>query len=246
MRIQPKSENAMTRKYVSFDIETAKILPQQTRDIHAFRPLGITCAAAVAQDRESPFLFSSKTASGAYAPRMTSEDMSRMIDFLLEQMAAGYTVLTHNGLGFDFDILAEETGRVVDCSTIALDHVDTMFHFFCRKGFAVSLKAAAQALGISKTEDEGGAIAPVLWQQGEHDRVLRYVANDCRVALEIAVTSERQGRLKWVTKKGVTNELPLRDGWLKVKDAMKLGLPDTSWQDNPWAREKFTGWLVSG
>jgi hypothetical protein len=235
----------MTRKYLSFDIETARILPQQTRDIHAFRPLGITCAAAVAQDREEPFLFFSKTVSGEYAPRMTSDDMSRMVDFLLEQMATGYTVLTHNGLGFDFDILAEETGRTVDCSALALDHVDTMFHFFCRKGFAVSLKAVAQALGIAKTEDAGGAIAPVLWQQGEHERVLRYVANDCQMALEIAVASERQGRLKWVTKKGVTSELPLRDGWLKVKDAMRLDLPDTSWLDNPWPREKFTGWLTN-
>jgi hypothetical protein len=235
----------MTRKYLSFDIETARILPRQTRDIHAFRPLGITCAAAVAQDREEPFLFFSKTVSGEYAPRMTSDDMSRMVDFLLEQMATGYTVLTHNGLGFDFDILAEETGRTVDCSALALDHVDTMFHFFCRKGFAVSLKAVAQALGIAKTEDAGGAIAPVLWQQGEHERVLRYVVNDCQMALEIAVASERQGRLKWVTKKGVTSELPLRDGWLKVKDAMRLDLPDTSWLDNPWPREKFTGWLTN-
>ncbi len=236
----------MIRRYLSFDIETAKILPQQARDIHAFRPLGITCAAAVAQDQEKPFLFFSKTATGEYAPQMTPVDLGIMIDFLLEQTAAGYTVLTHNGLGFDFDILAEETGRVVDCSAIALDHVDTMFHFFCHKGFAVSLKAVSQALGIAKTEEEGGAIAPVLWQRGEHERVLRYVANDCHMALEIAVASERQGRLKWVTKKGVTSELPLKDGWLKVKDAMRLNIPDSSWMDNPWPREKFMGWLTKG
>ena len=61
-----------------------------------------------------------KIALGEYAPRMTSDDMGRMVDFLLEQMAAGYTVLTHNGLGFDFDFLAEETGRTVDCSALAL------------------------------------------------------------------------------------------------------------------------------
>ena len=234
----------MTRKYLSFDIETAKILPQQTRDIHAFRPLGITCAAAVAHDLEKPFLFFSKTDSGDYAPRMTPADLGQMIDFLMEQMAAGYTVLTHNGLGFDFDILAEETGRLADCSAIAMNHVDTMFHFFCHKGFAVSLKAVAQALGIAKTEEEGGAIAPVLWDRGEHERVLRYVANDCQMALEIAVVSERQGRLKWVTKKGVTSELHLKGGWMTVKDAMRLDLPDTSWLENPWPREKFTGWVT--
>lgn len=234
----------MTRKYLSFDIETAKILPQQTRDLQACRPLGITCAAALAQDRDEPFLFFSKTSSGEYAPRMSPADLGRMIDFLLEQMAAGYTILTHNGLGFDFDILAEESGRHADCAAIALAHVDTMFHFFCHKGFAVSLKAAAQALGIAKTEEAGGAIAPQLWQDKEYERVLRYVANDCRMALRIALASEQGKRLQWVTRKGTTSALPLREGWLRVKDAMELKLPDTSWLDTPWPREKFTGWLT--
>ncbi|WP_153306974.1 hypothetical protein [Desulfonatronum thioautotrophicum] len=48
------------------------------------------------------------------------------------------------------------------------------------------------------------------------------------------MNSERQGRVKRVTKKGMTRELPLREGWLKVKDAMRSGLPDTSWLDNLW------------
>lgn len=35
----------MTRNYISFDIETAKIIPGQVRDLKAHRPLGIACDA---------------------------------------------------------------------------------------------------------------------------------------------------------------------------------------------------------
>ena len=35
----------MDRKYLVFDIETAKVLPDGEQDIKAHRPLGIACAA---------------------------------------------------------------------------------------------------------------------------------------------------------------------------------------------------------
>jgi hypothetical protein len=37
--------------------------------------------------------------------------------------------------------------------------------------------------------------------------------------------------------------MALPGGWLTVEAAGKLPLPDTSWMDEPWAREKFTGWM---
>jgi len=37
----------MTRRYLAFDMETAKVLPPDVTDVLAHRPLGITCAAAV-------------------------------------------------------------------------------------------------------------------------------------------------------------------------------------------------------
>ena len=37
--------------------------------------------------------------------------------------------------------------------------------------------------------------------------------------------------------------MTLREGWLTVEEALRLPLPDTSWMDEPWPREKFTGWM---
>lgn len=38
------------RKYLAFDIEIAKVIPEEETDWIAHRPLGITCAAAMASD----------------------------------------------------------------------------------------------------------------------------------------------------------------------------------------------------
>jgi hypothetical protein len=37
--------------------------------------------------------------------------------------------------------------------------------------------------------------------------------------------------------------MPLPRGWLTVREAMRLPLPDTSWMPRPISRRRFTGWL---
>ena len=51
-------------------------------------------------------------------------------------------------LGFDFDILAEESGMLDDCRRLARDHVDMMFHVVCQLGFGVSLDSAARGMAF--------------------------------------------------------------------------------------------------
>lgn len=232
----------MKQKYLAFDIETAKILPENAGDLHSHRPLGITCAAIWAGDENEPHLFYSTKEDGSPSARMSKNDLSEFVDFLLSRRA-NYTIVTHNGLGFDFDILAEESGRMEDCKDLALTHVDMMFHVFCKKGFGVSLNAAAKAMGKSKPEGMSGSLAPRLWKEGEHRKVLDYVAHDCRLTLDVAEKSEVKGSFKWITQKGKRAFLPLPSGWLPVDEAIKLPLPDTSWMDNPWPRSKLSGWL---
>ena len=41
----------MSRKYLAFDLETAKLLPGLSGDLKAHRPLGITCAATLTQEQ---------------------------------------------------------------------------------------------------------------------------------------------------------------------------------------------------
>lgn len=233
----------MRKKYCGFDIETAKILPDDFGDLHDHRPLGISCAAIWCEDKNQAEVFYSKDTNGDAAEQMSVSDLSNFVDVLIEKTNLGYDIVTHNGLGFDFDILAEESKRYDDCKELALNHIDMMFHFFCGKGFVIGLNAAAKSIGISKPADVDGSIAPHLWKQGKYQTVLDYVAQDCRLTLDVALTSEKNQKITWVTRKGSIAYFSIPNGWLNVKAAMNLPLPDTSWMDNAWKRSKFTAWL---
>ena len=173
---------------------------------------------------------------------MTAEDLTACVEHLKRKSDAGYTIITHNGLGFDFVILAEESGQLDDCRELAMGHVDMMFHFFCGKGFRIGLNAAAKAIGISKPANVDGSVAPRLWKDGDCQTVLDYVAQDCRLTLDVAEASEKAKKLSWITGRGTTSYFELPVGWLTVEEASKLPLPDTSWMDNPWPRSKFMEW----
>lgn len=233
----------MPKKYCGFDIETAKILPEDFGDLHDHRPLGISCVALWDEDKDQAEVYYSKDSHGNAAGKMSIDDLSKFVDILLEKTKQGYTLVTHNGLGFDFDILAEESGRFDDCRDLALDHIDMMFHFFCGKGFPIGLNAAAKSIGISKPADIDGAVAPQLWKDGQYQQVLDYVSQDCRLTLDIAKASAENKKITWLTKKGSTAYFSLPNGWLSVKESMHLPLPDTSWMDNAWERSKFSAWL---
>lgn len=233
----------MSHKYLAFDIETAKMLPENVSDLNSHRPLGITCSAIWCTDENKPEVFYSTASDGSPAPQMSKQDLTSLIKYLEKKVDSGYTIITHNGLGFDFDILAEESGLYSACRNLAIQHVDMMFHFFCGKGFPISLNAAAEAIGLSKPTDINGAVAPSLWKEKEYQAVLDYVSQDCRLTLDIAETSEQNSRISWITQRGKRSYFELPSGWLTVEQASELPLPDTSWMDNPWPRSKFTKWL---
>ncbi len=235
----------MKRKYLAFDIEIAQELPEGEQDWKAHRPLGITCAATLAGDTNELVLWHSLTGDHP-ADRMSRPDITRLVDYLTVQASNGYTILTWNGLGFDFDILAEESGMFAECKRLAfeMDHVDMMFHVFCKLGYPVGLDRAAKGMGLAgKIEGMNGALAPRLWAEGKHQHVLDYVAQDVRTTLELAHTSNHRGYLRWITRRGSGKKMPLPSGWLTVREALALPEPDTSWMSNPWPRSKFTGWM---
>src|SRR5579862_2599929 len=101
------------RRYLAFDIETAKELPGDFALWRNHRPLGICCAATCASDGE-PKLWHSKTNAGKPAGRMTPTDAKQLVDYLRDSISQGYTILTWNGASFDFDVLAEESGSLED------------------------------------------------------------------------------------------------------------------------------------
>jgi len=229
--------------YLAFDLEISKSIPDNFGDWRRFRPLGISCAATLASDGSLTHWYSQDEAGG-YAARMSRADAHRLVGHLQEAVLSGNRVLTWNGLGFDFDILAEESGEFVACRELALEHVDMMFHVFCLAGHPLGLDKAASGSGVKgKPAGMSGALAPLLWQQGEYQQVLDYVAQDVRTTLELAQAVERTRRLRWVSQSGRRQELYLPEGWLSVRQAMLLPEPVTSHLRSPWKRSRFTGWL---
>jgi len=229
----------MQRKYLAFDIETAKVMPEGEPNWRSCRPLGIACAATLLSDTDKVILW-----HGAASDRMSEEEASGLVEYLREQAGRGYTIATWNGMGFDFDILAEESGMLAECRELAVNQVDMMFHILCRLGYGVSLDAAARGMGLpGKPEGMNGAMAPVLWAEGKREAVLDYVAQDVRTTAELATQCEACGALRWITKSGRARRMMLPEGWLTAEEAEELPQPNTSWMTDPWVRADFTAWL---
>jgi len=236
----------MARRLLAFDIETAKEIPGEDFNWRPHRPLGIACAATLASDSSEVRLWHGITKDGTPDRQMTRADAEVLVQYLAKMAADGFTILTWNGLGFDFDVLAEESGGHASCKACALAHVDMMFHIVCSLGYPVSLELAARGMGLpGKPPGMSGIKAPQLWAQGRHQEVLDYVAQDVRTVIAIALAAEKRRRFDWITRKGTKSTMALPKGWLSVREALLLPEPDTSWMTRPLKRQHFMGWITS-
>jgi hypothetical protein len=175
---------------------------------------------------------------------MRREEAAELAAYLVSMAERGYSILTWNGLSFDFDVLAEESGMLRECRALALGHVDMMFHLFCRLGHFVGLEAAARGTGLAgKPKGIRGVMAPAMWAAGKHQEILDYAAQDSRITLELATRCEQEASFRWVTRRGDVRRIDLPGGWLTVESAIELPEPDTSWMSNPVSRSHFTKWL---
>jgi hypothetical protein len=162
-----------TRRYLAFDIETAAT-NEDGSDWRSCRPLGISCAATLLGDSQQPTLWHGGDRVNPN-DRMSQEEAAALVRYLEDQVARGFTLLTWNGLGFDLDILAEESGMLSECRQLAASHIDMMFHVFCELGHGVGLDAAVRGMGLAgKLEGMKGADAPVLWAEGKREEVLHW------------------------------------------------------------------------
>lgn len=249
-------------KYLAFDLEVCKELPED-EDWEQYRPLGISCAATLRSGDPRPLKWFPNMSRGRPDKgAMSKPELHKLIDYMDEQASYGFIPLTWNGLKFDFDVLAEESEDKVSCRKLALNHVDMMFHFFCLKGYPLSLKAASEGMKLEgKTEGMSGALAPVLWA-GNKERlrelgstqvsltpqemktlVLEYVGQDVIATLRLAEAIDKAKRLNWTSKKGRPNSAVFPDGFLTVSQALKLPEPDNSWMSDPIKREEFHQWI---
>lgn len=230
----------MTQKWLAFDLEIYKEIPEGETDWKAHRPLGVSCAATLLSDEPQPVLWHAADKSRP----MNAAELDELVLYMWKRVAVGYTIVTHNGASFDWHILAAESNSFADCVTLAMNHhIDTMLHFFCIKGYPIGLDAIAKGLGLpGKTEGMDGAKAPQMWQAGEYDKVLEYVGQDVITTLRVAERVERQGGFTWTSKTGRLNSIKIPK-WLTVTKALQLPEPDIGWMSDPWPRSKFTEWM---
>ncbi len=82
----------MVRKYVAFDIETAADIPGPEFNWRDHRPLGITCAAALASDVAEPIIWHGKSPDGNPAKQISRAEAHKVADHLVEMARRGYTL----------------------------------------------------------------------------------------------------------------------------------------------------------
>ena len=243
--------------FLAFDMEIAKPVPDGG-DLLAHRP-GIACAALATEgETETVVMFDPAAMPDLFDAAtkvMTQAGATRVLHALDAAVGRGHTLVTWNGAGFDFRLLADETGRHADCARLALESVDMMFQVLCERGHPLSLDSALKGASLPAKVGQvtlangqvvqiNGADAPRYWQEGEYAAVMHYCAADAKRTLDLAVACQRSRRLAWISQKGRPNDMYLRTGWLTVEQCLALPLPDTSWMTRPIAREDVLKWTT--
>ncbi len=234
-------------KLAAFDLEIAKALPDESTDWHAHGPLGIGCAAIALNDPLEVEVHYNQ-------PQLSRRQAEKLVERLVQIEKEGYTLITWNGCSFDFRVLAEESGRVEQCTRLALSHVDLMLYVTFSLGWYLGLDSALAGASLSGkkkaiTLSDGtqitnmdGSKAPELWQRGEIEAVIEYLKEDVRQELALAEWVARRGEIRWTSRSGrpwrlSAPHLPT------VRECLSLPEPDTSWMSDPPRRERFTEWF---
>lgn len=244
---------------LAFDMEIATPVADET-DLLASRP-GIACAAFIREGDTRPLvLFDPATSPDLFVPAtkaLAREGATRILDELIAADDRGDTIVTWNGAGFDFRLLADETGRHADCARLARHSVDMMFQILCERGHPLALDTALGGMGLpskvhtvtladGRTVEVDGRLAPQLWQAGEHEAVMIYCGGDVAGTLALALACRDRKRLTWISRAGKTNHMKLGPRWLTVDECLALPRPDTSWMTNPLRPEDVVAWMTTG
>lgn len=224
------------KKWAAFDLEIVKQIPDGLDDWWSIAPLGISCAAVALSDSPHCFIWHRDNELGMQGSRALVAGLLALVD-------DGYTLVGFNSLGFDFRVLALESGLIDECQYLAMGHIDLFFHLFCRLGYGPGLDRLAKGMGLTgKPEGIDGAKAPELWAEGKRQEVIDYCVGDARMTLSIAHRALDLGGVQWTSKSGNPVIVDF-ERWDTAVDALQRPEPDTAWMDTPWQRSKFTGWL---
>jgi hypothetical protein len=191
--------------YTAFDIEIVNDLPEEDY-LRNYDELGIACAAVASRNPDGQISYRTWITEGE---SITAKEACAIVADLQAAQQKGQTLVTVNGAGFDFRVLAAESGLNKECAELALDHVDLLFMMLARRGFPLGLDAMAKGAGVkgklqdvrlsngTRIDDMSCEKAPRLWRAGERDAVLAYLKDDVRATLETAEAVEKKGGIGW-------------------------------------------------
>lgn len=120
----------------------------------------------------------------------------------------GYTLLTHNGLGFDFPILSKsiKDGGVGGCASLLKKWPKEMM----MDTSAVLSKATGERyrlnhlihglLGEEQSKLMDAANAPKEWAKGNYEDVIRYCIDDTQKTLAVYLTAGEEGEFRAIGK----------------------------------------------
>lgn len=223
----------------------------KTQDWGAHRPLGISCAAVATPGAPDPWWY------WTWTNRASTATPAAIVKYLQMLVGSEYTLVTWNGGAFDFDILAEESGMHAECVALARNHVDLMAIVVALRGHYLGLDTAAKGMGVagkkkavrlndgSVMDDMNGALAPVLWQRGEHHAVIEYLKEDVRVTLELAYEIADKGFVSWTARSGRRNTIQIPE-LLTVGQCLERWRdcpPDNGWMTDPPDLEQMLAWM---
>jgi len=232
------------KKLLAFDTETSKPIINMKRWRYE-RPLGISCGTTITSDKDMQIWHGGEEPDGRLREKMPATKCRELARYLIEMHARGYTILTWNGLEFDFDILAEECQDEAlrkDLAKLALNHIDIFFTVFSETGSLVSLDAAARGMGLpGKAYGIRGEDAPKLWRQSREmqEKVLKYNAQDVQLTMALHDVICEKGYLQWTTGRWKLT----KDSIPTVAVALTGPEPDTSWMTEPVTRLDFCKWI---
>ena len=205
------------------------------------RPLGITCAAT--HNGTHPSFNMGK-------PRMTKSQAAELVYRLLGY-AEKKLIVGFNSLSFDFDVLAEESGMYEECKELALNHVDLMMIVVTFRGHYLRLDKAAKGAGVKGKKLEhiilsdgrvlemSGKHAPKLWEDGEYQYVLDYLAEDVRCTLELAEWVQKNKMIRWISERGYEQKIHVPKLYT-VKECLALNPVLPPWVTEPIEKKSMT------
>ncbi len=232
-----------TQRIIAFDIEIANEFELKPgEDLDRYGPFDISVAASTTREG-SVRHWLAKDASGKPARHIDAGLAREMLTFLRSEQAQGSIVTAWNGMAFDLRWIGHVAQDSQLAAEVALDLYDPMFQFVSRRGFPISLASAADGMGVVETKLMAGADAPKEWARGNHQKVIDYVAGDCRLTREVVERIVARREVRWRTKKGTVSSEPFPK-LERVRDVMRAPPPDQSWMSDPKPFESWFGWLA--